>query len=38
MIPKVILWLGWLESNQRIRVSKSHVLPLDYIPRTVGGI
>lgn len=36
MIPLVFLWLGWLDSNQRIWESKPHVLPLDYTPRETG--
>ena len=26
------LWLGWLDSNQRMRESKSRALPLGYTP------
>ena len=27
-----MLWLGWLDSNQRMRESKSRALPLGYTP------
>ena len=32
MIPRKAVWQGWLDSNQRVRESKSLALPLGYTP------
>ena len=40
MIPRKAVWQGWLDSNQRVRESKSLALPLGYTPiceRREGG-
>ena len=31
-IRSLLYWLGWLDSNQRMRESKSRALPLGYTP------
>ena len=31
--PFVTTWLGWLGSDQRVRVSETRALPLGYTPR-----
>ena len=31
-IRALLYWLGWLDSNQRMRESKSRALPLGYTP------
>ena len=36
--PLVIVWQGWLDSNQRMRESKSLALPLGYTPMWGRGI
>ena len=33
---RIFLWLGWLDSNQRMQQSKCCVLPLDDIPSFMG--
>ena len=33
----ILLWLGWLDSNQRMRESKSRALPLGYTPMSGKG-
>ena len=32
-----VIWLGWLDSNQRMRESKSRALPLGYTPMSLGA-
>ncbi len=32
MQPAPTIWQGWLDSNQRVRESKSLALPLGYTP------
>ena len=34
---KLQTWLGWLDSNQRMRESKSRALPLGYTPMKKSG-
>ena len=34
-IRALLYWLGWLDSNQRMRESKSRALPLGYTPMSL---